>query len=122
MALGKEIGTFSLKVTSVSYSDDGATLNCDGTADNFGTVLGSLTVSGGGDPNVTSGGLSWRGEAYLENGEVLRAAGEGAWEQLGQHKWRTRLVITVSDGQIFASDGQVDLASRSISGKNVEWS
>ena len=53
---------------------------------------------------------------------VLGAIGEGAYEVLGNHRWRTRLVITVSDGQIFASDGALDLASRSLTGKNLEWS
>ncbi len=121
MALGKVTGNFSLKITSISYSDDSGTVNCDGTADNFGTVLGTLTFSAS-EPGAQNGGLSWRGEAYLENGEVLRAVGEGNFEALGNHKWRTRLVITVSDGQIFASDGVLDLEKRSLTGKNVEWS
>lgn len=120
MALGKEIGEFSLKVTSSSFSSGGAALDCDGTATNFGTVLGTLTFSG--DPGATNGQLSWRGEAFLENGEVLGAVGEGAYQALGNHRWRTRLVITISDGQIFASDGELNLASRSIRGKNLEWS
>ncbi len=122
MALGKEIGDFSFKITSTSFSDDlAAAVNCDGTADNFGTVLGTLTFSGG-DAGAQNGALSWRGNAFLENGEALGAVGEGAFEALGNHKWRTRLVITVSDGQIFASDGVLDLEKRSLTGKNVEWS
>jgi hypothetical protein len=52
----------------------------------------------------------------------MGAVGEGAFEALGNHKWRTRLVVTVSDGQIFASDGLLDLAKRSLTGKNLEWS
>ena len=121
MALGKEIGNFSLKITSVTVLDDGSTANCDGTADNFGTVLGTLTFSGG-DPSVQSGPLSWRGESYLENGEVLRAVGEGTYEGLGNHKWRTRLIITTSDGQTFASDGELSLETRTLTGKTLEWS
>ena len=121
MALGKVTGNFSLKITSISYSDGSGTVNCDGTADNFGTVLGTLTFSAS-EPAAKNGALSWRGEAYLENGEVLGAVGEGAFEALGNHKWRTRLVITISDGQIIASDGLLDLAKRSLTGKNLEWS
>ncbi len=121
MALGKEIGDFSFKITSSSFSSDGATVDCDGTAANFGTVLGTLSLSAG-DPGATTGVASWRGQAFLENGEVLGAVGEGAYEVLGGHQWRTRLVITISDGQIFASDGILDLASRSLKGKNLEWS
>ncbi|MEE9279329.1 MAG: hypothetical protein V3V67_04070 [Myxococcota bacterium] len=120
MALGKEIGDFSCKITSSSFSDDGATIDCDGTATNFGTILGTLTLSG--PPGARIGAASWRGNAFLENGEVLGAVGEGAYEALGNHKWRTRLVITISDGQILASDGELDLAIRSLKGKNLEWS
>ena len=48
MALGKEIGSFSLNITSTGFSDDGtAWVNCDGTADGFGTVLGTLKFAGG---------------------------------------------------------------------------
>ena len=121
MALGKEVGDFSFKITSSSFSSDGATIDCDGTATNFGTVLGTLSLSGG-DAGAATGAANWRGQAFLENGEALVAVGEGAYEALGNHKWRTRLVITVSDGQIFASDGVLDLASRSLKGKNLEWS
>ncbi len=122
MALGKEIGNFSMNITSTTFSDEGgAAVNVDGTADNFGTVLGTLTFAGG-DPDAPNGALSWRGQAFLENGEVLGAVGEGSYQTLGDHRWRTRLVITISDGQIFASDGQLDLAKRSLTGKNIEWS
>ena len=121
MALGKEIGNFSCKITSISYSEDGATVNCDGTADNFGTILGTLTFQAS-EPAAQSGAASWRGEAYLENGDVVGVLGEGGFEALGNHKWRTRLVISISDGQIFGSDGLLDLAKRSLTGKNLEWS
>ncbi len=120
MALGKEIGEWSAKITSSSFSDDGATVNLDGTATNFGTILGTLAF--GGEPGAKNGPLSYRGSAFLENGEELGAVGEGAFEALGKHKWRTRLVISVSDGQIFASDGVLDLATRSAAGKNLDWS
>ena len=76
----------------------------------------------GGEPGAKNGSASWRGQAYLENGEILGAVGEGSFEALGNHKWRTRLVITISDGQIFASDGLLDLEKRSLTGKNLEWS
>lgn len=120
MALGKEIGEFSLKVTSVSYDADGsARLNCDGTATSFGTVLGTLVLRG--QPGAKVGTASWRGDAFLENGEQRQATGEGSFTELGRHQWRTRMVICISDGQTFASDGKLDLASRSLSGKNLEW-
>ncbi len=122
MALGKEIGDFSFKITSVSYPDDQtATVDCDGTASGFGTVLGTLSFTLS-QPGATRGALNWRGQSFLDSGEALQVVGDGAYEEVGQHKWRTRLVISVSDGQIFASDGQLDLASRSLAGKLLEWS
>jgi hypothetical protein len=121
MALGKEIGDFSFKITSTSYEGDaGVRIDVDGTATNFGTVLGSIAISG--EPGAQSGSASWRGQGFLDNGEVVTGRGEGTWEALGQHKWRTRMIISVSDGQTLASDGQLDLASRSFTGKNLEWS
>ena len=121
MALGKEIGDYSFSITSVSYEDEaGVRINVDGTATSFGTVLGSIALSG--EPGAQSGSASWRGQGFLDDGEVVTGQGAGTWEALGQHRWRTRLIIQVSDGQTFASDGLLDLASRSFKGKNLEWS
>ncbi len=120
MALGKEIGNFSLKITSTGFHEGDVFVNCDGTADNFGTVLGTMTFVGG-DPNAQNGALKWRGNSFPDNGEALNAVGEGSFEALDNHRWRTRLVITTSDGQIFASDGVLVLKDRAITGKTLEW-
>ena len=121
MALGKEFGDFSFKITSVGYSEDGtAQINLDGTATSYGTVLGTLTLRG--EPGAKRGTATWRGDGFLENGDVVQGAGEGSWEEIGRHEWRTRLVVSVSDGETFASDGRLDLASRTYTGKNLEWS
>jgi hypothetical protein len=53
---------------------------------------------------------------------MLHGVDHGTWEEIGSHEWRTRMIISVSDRQTFASGGQLDLASRSYSGKNLEWS
>jgi hypothetical protein len=123
MALGKEIGDFSFQITSVSYAGEEGSIdvNVDGTATAFGTVLGTMTfhVEAPGDK---SGALGWRGQGFLESGENVVGVGEGAWEECGKHQWRTRLIIRISDGQVFASDGLLDLASRTLKGKNIEWS
>ena len=121
MALGKELGEFSLKITSVAYAQDGsAYINVDGTATNYGTVLGTLIVKG--EPGATKGTASWVGDGFLDDGTVVRGSGEGTYEETGHHQWRTRLLITVSNGDTIASDGRIDLASRTFSGKNLEWS
>ncbi len=120
MALGKEFGSFSFKITSVSYEADGSTrVNVDGDADGFGPVLGTLTFRG--EPAATTGTIEWRGEAFPDNGEVVVGSGEGSWEALGRHQWRSRAGIRVSGGRIFGSDGIVDVPKRTYSGKNIEW-
>ena len=122
MAIGKEIGEFSLKSTSVSYADDGGQvqINCEGTATNYGTVVGTLTFHG--ETGATSGSLSWRGQGFLDSGESVSGIGEGSWEEMGKHRWRTRMIVTTSDGGCHASDGHLDLATRTLSGKMLEWS
>ena len=122
MAIGKEIGEFSLKSTTVSYSEDGGSvqLNCEGTGTNYGAVLGTMTFRG--EPAAKSGKLSWRGQGFLENGETVTGTGEGNWEEMGKHKWRLRLIVTTSDGGCHASDGHLDLATRTLTGKMLEWS
>jgi len=122
MAIGKEIGDFSFKSTSTSYAEDGSgvQIDLDGTATGYGTVLGTLSLRS--EPGAKAGSCSWRGQGFLENGEIVVGAGEGNWEEIGKHQWRTRMVVTTSDGGTHASDGQLDLASRTLKGKMLEWS
>jgi hypothetical protein len=121
MAIGKEIGEFSLKSISTSYAGDAGSVyvNLDGTATGYGTVLGTLTFRG--DPGATSGALTWRGQGFLENGDTVAGEGQGTWEEIGKHKWRTRMIVTTSDGGCHASDGQLDLQNRTLTGKMLEW-
>ena len=122
MALGKELGSYTLKQTGVRYSEDGSsvTIDCDGTATDFGTVLGTLILRA--EPGATRGTGSWRGQSFLDSGERSVAVGEGTWEDSGTNQWRIRLLINTSDGRTFASDGTLDLASRSLNGKILDWS
>ena len=122
MAIGKEIGQFSLKSSSVHYSEEGGSvqISYEGTATGYGTVLGTITLRG--EPGAKGGPCSWRGQGFLENGEVVSGAGQGTWEELGKHQWRTRLIVSTSDGRVHASDGKLDLASRSLTGKMFDWS
>lgn len=121
MALGKELGDFSFKWTSLNYAEDGSGghIDVDGTASGFGTVLGTLYFRG--QPTGKSGSHSWRGSGFLDNGEVVTGTGEGLWQESGKHQWRVRGTVETSDGQTFASDGTLDLASRTYNGKLLEW-
>lgn len=122
MALGKELGNYALKQTGVSYGEDGAsvTVDFDGTATDFGTVLGTLILRA--EPEATQGTCSWRGQSFLDSGERSVAMGEGTWEDCGTNQWRVRLLVNSSDGRTFATDGTLDLASRSLNGKILDWS
>jgi hypothetical protein len=121
MAIGKEIGEFTLKAITTTYALEGDTVqvNLDGTATGYGTVLGTLTFHG--EPGAKSGPLSWRGQGFLDAGETVVGTGEGIWEEAGKHRWRTRMIVSTSDGKSHASDALLDLKSRTLSGKMLEW-
>ncbi len=122
MAIGKELGEYQLKSTGTRYNEDGggAAVDLDGTATGFGTVLGTLIVRA--EPGATGGSASWRGQSFLDNGERSAATGEGTWEDCGTNQWRVRLIVSTTNGQTFATDGVLDLGSRSMNGKLLDWS
>jgi hypothetical protein len=122
MAIGKEIGEFTLKSITTSYALEGGSVqvNLDGPATGYGTVLGTLTFRG--EPGAKGGALSWRGQGFLDSGDAVTGTGEGTWEEIGKHRWHTRMIVTTSDGKCHASDGHLDLKTRTLSGKMLEWS
>ena len=122
MALGQEIGTFEFNVTSWSQAEDGGSvaITLDGTATDFGTVLATLTGQIG--PGAKSGKGSWRSQAFLEGGDVVQGIGEGTWIESGNHQWRIRMIVAVSDDRFVAVDGTLSLAGRSFNGKILDWS
>ena len=119
MAIGKAMGEFSLKVTSVTYGETGPQVNVHGTATGFGTVEGTLTFLGEA-AGAKSGQSRWRAVAYLDNGETVDVAAEGTWEVVGTHKWRVRMLNRLSDGQTLFSDGEAELATQSFNGTLYE--
>ena len=124
MAVGKEIGTFSLKSTSLTYAIDGTgQANFEGSVEGeglTGAVLGTLHFAG--EPGAKSGTCSWAGSVYLENGEEASGIAEGTWESSGTHIWRIRAILSLSDGRTQLSDGELELATRSYTGKLYDWS
>ncbi len=121
MALGKAIGDIDFKMTSADHAEDGSgvTLNFDGTGTGYGTVLGSLIARGSAGDKF--GTCSWRAQGFLDDGNQVVGAGEGTWAEVGKHQWRIRLIVQISDGSVIASDSTLDLASRSLKGKILEW-
>jgi hypothetical protein len=120
----KKSGEFLFKSTGVTYMEGdggGASLiNLEGTATGFGTVLGTLTLSGD-SPGATTGRSSWVGTAYLDNGDEVQGTSEGFWEKSGKHKWRVRGVLRTSTGALYLSDGVISLDGRTYKGKMSAW-
>ena len=123
MALGKTFAEFTMKITSLTYtteSENQITVqgNLEGTAPGFGPVLGTITAT-----NVGGAGGEWKfcGAAYLANGDTLTGVANGTYESIGVHKWSTRGIEKLSNGRTVALEGEVDLASRSWTGKLIEW-
>ena len=127
MPVGKQIGKFSLKTTSITYSPTGGDsevidMNMDGTidgADGTATVLGTLTGSPSAD--AKSGTYSWVGREFAANGDTRLATGAGFFNASGTGKWALRGYIAFADGTGGAVEGELELASRTLSGTLCEW-
>jgi hypothetical protein len=116
----KQIGEFSFKIISLTFSsvpDDGVLLqvNCEGQAPGGGTVALTLACTPG-----KSGSYTTRGAQYLDNGDISITKGSGNFESSGTHRWRTQGNVVFSDGRRIHTEGEMDLASRSWSGKVFE--
>ena len=120
---GKAIGEFSLKAITATYSPGPAggvlnQVNWEGTATGFGAVFGTATFAGG----AKGGSYKWCGEAFMDDGSVLTGNGPGTVESVGKHRWSTKGYMDLSDGRRIATEGEIDLASRSWKGAIFELS
>ena len=120
---GKQLGEYSLKAVTATYSPGPAgsvlsQVNWEGTATGFGAVFGTATYVGG----PKGGTFSYCAEAFLDNGDAVTGIGQGTFESTGKHRWRTDGFIQISDGRRIATEGEMDLASRSWKGKISEMS
>ena len=124
MASGKQIGEFSLKTTSLTFTPGpgGSTLvqaNWEGTATDLGALAGTATFVSAGMKSAT---YSWCGVAYLDNGDSITSNTQGTIESIGRHKWRTQAIGQLSDGRAMSVEGEIDFAARSWTGKLIEKS
>jgi hypothetical protein len=124
MAKGKQLGEFSVKFTSLTYTPGpaGSTLvqgNFEGTVGGpySGALLGTSTFVGG-----KSGTYDQCGRGYLDNGDEVSFTADGTYESTGKHHWRTQHVFQLSDGVSGVTEGEIDLATRSWTGKYFEKS
>ena len=70
MAVGKQVGEFSMKTISVTYGVQNAQLNMDGTATGYGRVQATMTIEIS-EPGATSGPCSSIIAAYLDDGSIV---------------------------------------------------
>jgi hypothetical protein len=114
-----EIGEFSFKITSLNFSGgpNGSVMvqvNCEGQTPG-GIVALTLACM-----PCKSGRYTTYGTNYLDNGDIITTKGSGSFESSGLRCWRTQADVTRSDGHAIRTEGEMDLASRSWSGKVFE--
>jgi hypothetical protein len=130
MALGKQIGAFTLQQTSSTVTPGSGTaltirVNLQGQAsgaDGEGRAFGTMTVAY--EPNMKSGTWSYCGMGTWSKGGGVTVNSQGTWEETGHLKLRHRGTAQYSDGRTCAVEFDNDAASGSLtlSGKLYEWS
>jgi hypothetical protein len=107
--------SFNWNTITFSESDGGvvATINIEGTAEGFGTVLGTLTVHNAGTP---SGTYEMLAVSFPEAGEQVIGRGTGDWRQVAPHRWESTQTTALSTGDTVKGEGIFDLPNRSWSG------
>ncbi len=120
MNKGKQVGEFSLKCTTITVSPGpgGSTVracNFEGNVSGVGTVVLTVSFVGG-----RSGTYSLDGFVFRDDGENFSATGYGEAEAIGINRWRTTGILHRSTGETRIAEGEVDLATRSWTGKQYE--
>jgi hypothetical protein len=122
MAQGKQTGEWSSKFTSFTLTPGpGGSIVTQGnyegplTGEVAGTLIGTITFVGG-----KSGTYSMCVSVFLNDGNAMSVTGSGMYESSGKHHWATQGTAQLPDGQTLILSGEVDLASRSWTGKSFE--
>ena len=127
MALGKQIGQYSGKLTSLTLGP-GPGNAMTGQVNMEGTVSGelegtyALTHHVVIEPGAKSGTWSQYGIAFMKDGTSQGFRAHGTWEEIGSGKWRYRGTGQISDGSTYANEFEGDWATRTWAGKLYEWS
>ena len=126
--MAESIGEFELNHTGNAYAKNDAGVvvayaNYDGTASEFGNVMGTLAFPLP-ESGATSGVVSWTGQAFPPDSAWTTSSGEGTWEQIeGKHAWKVRIpALEISDGRVITSEGLVDLEARTFNGQMFDAS
>jgi hypothetical protein len=128
MALGKQIGAFTLKETSATVTPgSGSTLtiqvNLQGqVSGEAGEGIGFGTMTVAYEPNLKSGTWSYCGMSTWNKGGGITVNSQGTWEESGHLKFRHRGTAQYSDGRTCAVEFDNDASSGSLtlSGKLYE--
>lgn len=126
MALKKPIGDFSFTSRGVTVSGPdgggGGSLKVDyeGPATGYGFVASTMTFTVA-EVGAKSGTVSANNIAWLDNGDTMSGVATGVFNSSGVNTWRVRSLVTVSDGTILLSDGEISLAERTYKGKMYAW-
>ena len=51
--------------------------------------------------------------------DEVSGIGQGTFESTGKHRWNTKAILQLSDGRRLATEGEIDLASRSYKGRII---
>ncbi len=126
MALGKEIGQFSLKmvlnrILEINGESSTSEISWEGEVSG-GELAGTVMVTGESTGTNEGGSFSIRGVGFLASGGTIRGEGSGTYELTGPARWKTRGLDRLTSGQVIATEGEVDLSTRTWSGKIFEWS
>jgi hypothetical protein len=129
MALGKQIGAFTLKETSTTVTPGSGTaptlhINLQGQVTGEageGVAFGTMTMAY--EPNLKSGTWSYCGMSILNKGGGRMVNSQGTWESTGHLKFRHHGTAQYSDGRTGGIEFEVDAASEiaTLSGKLYEW-
>ena len=121
MPIGKEVGSVSMKGTSITKGVDAAghhtfVLNLEGTVTGgwTGTVIMTMNIT---TSDNSSGTYTASAVAYLADGSVIPSSGSGLTRALGGHKWRLNGLGLLADGTQLAIEGDMELATRSFNAK-----
>jgi hypothetical protein len=114
---GIDMPDFSFNWNTITFSESQgdviATINIEGTAEGFGTVLGTLTVRGAGTP---SGTYEMLAVSFPEEGEQVIGRGTGDWRQVAADRWESNQTTALSTGDSIKGEGIFDLPNRTWSG------
>ncbi len=115
MPLGKQIGAYEAKSTSINVVSLGdqdvveATYEGTTSGDLVGPWIGTATYTGTDD----EGEIHFAGIGWPDPGDRVKFEGSGLYKRVGANVWQTRVALRSSRGEQMVSEGTVDHNTRS---------